>query len=110
MEIIQYAPQTPTVREVPLLIVPPVINKFYITDISPRRSMVEYFLAQGQQVFTISWRNPKARHRTWGFDTYGQAILDALGAVERITGAEQTHLFATCSGGIVGGDDRGTSH
>ncbi len=101
MEIIQYAPRTPTVREVPLLIVPPVINKFYITDISPGRSMVEYFLGQGQQVFTISWRNPKARHRTWGLDTYGQAIVDALDAVEKITGSSRTHLHGSCSGGML---------
>ncbi|MDV7086721.1 alpha/beta fold hydrolase [Rhodococcus sp. IEGM 248] len=101
IEIIQYAPRTPTVREVPLLIVPPVINKFYITDISPGRSMVEYFLGQGQQVFTISWRNPKARHRTWGLDTYGQAIVDALDAVEKITGSTRTHLLGSCSGGML---------
>ncbi|GAF47563.1 PHA/PHB synthase family protein [Rhodococcus wratislaviensis] len=101
MEVIQYTPRTPTVRTTPVLIVPPVINKFYIVDISPRRSMVEHFLDQGQQVFTISWRNPKARHRTWGLDTYGQAILDAMGTAERITAAEQTHLFATCSGGML---------
>ncbi|CAG7588751.1 PHA/PHB synthase family protein [Rhodococcus opacus] len=101
IEIIQYAPRTPRVREVPLLIVPPVINKFYITDISPGRSMVEYFLGQGQQVFTISWRNPKARHRIWGLDTYGQAIVDALDAVEKITGSTRTHLLGSCSGGML---------
>ena len=56
--MIHYAPQTPTVRAIPLLIVPPVINKYYIMDIAPGRSMIEYFLRQGQQVFTISWRNP----------------------------------------------------
>ena len=64
-ELIQYAPQTAQVRTVPLLIVPPVINKFYIMDIAPGRSMIEYFVAQGQQVFLISWRNPQARHRDW---------------------------------------------
>ncbi|MDV6245049.1 PHA/PHB synthase family protein [Rhodococcus opacus] len=101
IEIIQYAPRTPRVREVPLLIVPPVINKFYITDISPGRSMVEYFLGQGQQVFTMSWRNPKARHRIWGLDTYGQAIVDALDAVEKITGSTRTHLLGSCSGGML---------
>lgn len=62
-ELIHYAPQTPTVHEIPLLIVPPVINKYYILDMAPGRSMIEHFLRQGQQVFTISWRNPQARHR-----------------------------------------------
>lgn len=100
-ELIQYAPQTEQVRTVPLLMVPPVINKFYIMDIAPDRSMVEYFVRQGQQVFAISWRNPTDRHRNWGFDEYGQAIIDALDVVERITGSERTHLQASCSGGII---------
>ncbi|MFQ6330640.1 PHA/PHB synthase family protein [Nocardia sp. CWNU-33] len=100
-ELIQYAPQTEQVRTVPLLMVPPVINKFYIMDIAPNRSMVEYFVRQGQQVFAISWRNPTDRQRDWGFDEYGQAIIDALDVVERITGSERTHLQASCSGGII---------
>ncbi|MFE3259422.1 PHA/PHB synthase family protein [Nocardia sp. NPDC059091] len=100
-ELIQYTPQTPRVHTVPLLMVPPVINKYYIMDIAPHRSMIEYFLSQGQQVFAISWRNPSAAQRDWGFDTYGQAIIDALGAVETITGSERTHLQASCSGGIL---------
>ncbi|WP_245401530.1 PHA/PHB synthase family protein [Nocardia albiluteola] len=100
-ELIQYAPTTEQVRTVPLLMVPPVINKFYVMDIAPGRSMIEYFLSQGQQVFAMSWRNPDAAQRDWGFDTYGGAILDALAAVQRITGSERTHLQASCSGGIL---------
>jgi polyhydroxyalkanoate synthase len=101
LELIQYTPQTDEVWSVPLLMVPPVINKYYILDIAPGRSMIEYFLRQGQQVFAISWRNPTAEHRDWDFDTYGQAILDALRAVEKITGTDRTHLQASCSGGIL---------
>ncbi|WP_156685653.1 PHA/PHB synthase family protein [Mycobacterium sp. Marseille-P9652] len=100
-ELIQYAPQTAKVREVPLLMVPPVINKYYIMDIAPGRSMIEYFVQQGQQVFVISWRNPQKRHRDWGFDAYGAAIIEAMDAVEKITGTDRTHLLATCSGGIL---------
>jgi polyhydroxyalkanoate synthase subunit PhaC len=100
-ELIQYAPQTPTVSTTPLLIVPPVINKFYAMDIAPGRSMIEYFVQQGQQVFAISWRNPRARHRDWGFDTYGAAIIEALDAVQAIAGTDSAHLLATCSGGIL---------
>jgi polyhydroxyalkanoate synthase len=100
-ELIQYAPQTEKVYRVPLLMVPPVINKFYIMDISPGRSMIEYFVRQGIQVFAISWRNPTAEQRNWGFDTYGQAILNALEAVEKITETDRTHLQASCSGGIL---------
>jgi polyhydroxyalkanoate synthase subunit PhaC len=100
-ELIQYAPQTEEVYAVPLLMVPPVINKFYIMDIAPGRSMIEYFVRQGVQVFAISWRNPTAEQRNWGFDTYGQAILNALEAVEKITQTDRTHLQASCSGGIL---------
>ena len=71
-ELIQYTPQTEKVYTVPLLMVPPVINKFYIMDIAQDRSMVEYFLRQGHQVFAISWRNPTTEHRSWDCDTYGQ--------------------------------------
>jgi polyhydroxyalkanoate synthase len=100
-ELIQYAPQTEKVFSAPLLMVPPVINKFYIMDISPGRSMIEYFLREGIQVFAISWRNPTAEQRNWGFDAYGQAILNALDAVEKITQSDRTHLQASCSGGIL---------
>lgn len=100
-ELIQYTPQTPDVLATPLLMVPPVINKYYVVDMAPGRSMVEYFVQQGVQVFAISWRNPDARHREWGMDTYGQAITDAMDAVERITRAETVHLFGACSGGIL---------
>ena len=100
-ELIQYRPSTPAVRQVPLLIVPPVINKYYVMDLAPGRSMVEYLVGQGLQVFMISWRNPDARHAKWDLDTYGQAILDAMDAAARITGSEQIALAGACSGGIV---------
>jgi len=100
-ELIQYAPAAGAVRQRPLLMVPPVINKYYITDLAPGRSMVEYLLSAGQQVFMISWRNPDARHRDWRLDTYGEAILDALAATLDITGASAGLIFGLCSGGIL---------
>ena len=100
-ELIQYRPVTPAVRQVPLLLVPPVINKFYVMDLAPGRSMVEYLVGAGLQVFMISWRNPDARHAKWDLDTYGQAILDAMDAAARITGSERTVLAGACSGGII---------
>jgi polyhydroxyalkanoate synthase len=100
-ELIQYTPQTDQVRTVPLLIVPPMINKYYAIDLAPGRSLIEYLVSQGQQVLVISWRNPDARHRSWGIDTYAQAILDTLDAVVQIADVEQAHLLSRCSGGIV---------
>lgn len=101
LELIQYTPQTDKVFPEPLLLVPPVINKFYILDVAPGRSMIEYLVRQGHQVFAISWRNPTAEHRAWGADTYGAAILDALVAVEKIAKSDRTHVQASCSGGIL---------
>jgi polyhydroxyalkanoate synthase len=100
-ELIRYRPTTETVRAVPLLMVPPTINKFYIADLAPGRSIVEHYVSTGQQVFMVSWRNPDERHAEWNLDTYGQAILDAMDAVERATGSEQVSLQAFCSGGII---------
>jgi polyhydroxyalkanoate synthase len=100
-ELIQYRPATAAVRQVPLLIVPPTINKFYIMDLAPGRSLAEYLTASGLQVFMISWRNPDARHAAWDFSTYGQAVLDAMDAIGRITGSEQAALMGACSGGVI---------
>jgi class II poly(R)-hydroxyalkanoic acid synthase len=100
-ELIQYRPTTETVRSVPLVIVPPTINKYYVTDLAPGRSIVEHYVAAGQQVFMISWRNPDARHADWGLDAYGKAVLDAMDAAEQITGSDRTALQGFCSGGII---------
>ncbi len=100
-ELIQYTPQTPKVRRVPLLIVPPTINKYYIVDLAEQRSMVEHFVGSGQQVYCISWRNPDARHAAWGLDTYGQAVIEAMDAAQAIARSEQVALLGICSGGMI---------
>jgi len=101
LELIQYAPQTDDVYEVPSLLVPPTINRFYAVDLAPERSLVEFGVRQGKQMFVISWRNPDSRHASWNLDTYVRAVLDALGAVEEITGSARTVLGGVCSGGIL---------
>ena len=101
VELIQYRPQTEQVREVPLLVVPPTINKYYVLDLAAERSLVEYLVQNGQQVFVISWRNPDARHAEWGLDAYVRAVLDALAAVERVSGTDRTALLGVCAGGII---------
>ena len=100
-ELLQYQPATETVYEYPVLIVPPMINKYYITDLSPGRSMIEYLVGQGVQVFVMSWRNPDARHRDWGLDSYGEALVEALHATRVICGTSKTSVCALCSGGIL---------
>src|SRR3954464_715637 len=101
-ELIQYAPQTERVREVPLLFAPPTINKYYVLDLAPGRSMIEWLLRQGQQVFTISWRNPDAEQGHFDLDTYAQAVLEARDAAAAITGQPAVHLNGACSGGMIG--------
>src|SRR6478752_769122 len=100
-ELIQYKPATSRVRARPLLIVPPMINKYYVVDLAPERSMIEYLVAQGQQVFAMSWRNPDERHAEWGLDTYVQAVLDGLEATEQVSGADKVQVLGLCAGGIV---------
>ncbi|MGW5108919.1 PHA/PHB synthase family protein [Nocardia sp. NPDC004123] len=100
-ELIQYRPQTETVHAVPLLIIPPTINKFYVLDLAPGRSLIEYLVGQGQQVFVVSWRNPDARHSKWGFDAYVEAVAEAFDAVDEITGHSTAHVLAACSGGLL---------
>jgi polyhydroxyalkanoate synthase len=100
-ELIQYAPQTDTVREVPLLFAPPTINKYYVLDLAPGRSMIEWLVKQGQQVFAISWRNPGAEQGHFDLDAYAAAVLEARDAVASITKESAVHLNGACSGGII---------
>jgi len=100
-ELIQYKPTTEQVRDVPLLIVPPTINKYYVLDLAPGRSLIEYVVGQGQQAFVISWRNPDSRHSKWGFEAYSEAIREAFNAVDEISGVSSVHTVAACSGGLL---------
>jgi polyhydroxyalkanoate synthase subunit PhaC len=100
-ELIRYTPQTPQVRAMPVLFVPPTINKFYAIDLAPGRSLVEYLVGQGQQVFVMSWRNPQAVHADWDTDTYVQSVLEAMDAAERLTESDQVALTGICAGGIL---------
>ncbi len=101
MELIQYQPSTAKVREIPLLVVPPMINKYYVTDLAPGRSMIEHWVQNRQQVFTISWRNPDERHSEWTFETYVAAVVEAIDATRAITGADSAHTIGLCAGGIT---------
>jgi polyhydroxyalkanoate synthase len=102
LELIQYKPLAKQVRQRPFFMVPPPINKYYIMDISPEKSMVRWLLQQGQQVFIISWRNPKPEHRDWGVDTYANATKDALKAALEISKAKDVNMWGGCAGGIIG--------
>lgn len=100
-ELIQYAPTTPTVRARPLMIIPPQINRFYFLDLAPGRSFIEHAVAQGLQVFVISWRNPGPEHASWGIDTYVSACLQAIDTTCAITKSQDVNVIGFCSGGMT---------
>ncbi|CAP42188.1 class I poly(R)-hydroxyalkanoic acid synthase [Bordetella petrii] len=105
-QLIQYTPQTDTVYERPLVIVPPNINKFYILDLQPANSLVRYAVEQGHTVFMVSWRNPLASD-TDGTDaaTWSQylddAVLKALEVASDISGQPQVNALGFCVGGTM---------
>ncbi len=102
MELIAYEPQTPKVHAQPILCSPPWINKYYIMDLAPQRSFVEYAVQNGFTVFMISYRNPDASMHDLGMDDYLQdGLLAALDQVQEITGAEKVNIVALCLGGLL---------
>jgi polyhydroxyalkanoate synthase len=102
IELIQYAPATEQVREVPILFVPPWINKFYILDLSERNSLVRYLVGQGFTVFMISWRNPDASMEGTAFADYmTSGPLKAAEVVREITGSPRVNPTGYCIGGTL---------
>ncbi len=101
LELIQYQPQTQKVHGTPIFIVPPQINKFYVWDLAPGRSLIEYLLKQGHQVYIVSWFNPGESEAEWGLATYVLALEKAMGVTRRIAGVDQLHVMGACSGGIT---------
>jgi polyhydroxyalkanoate synthase len=102
MQLIQYEPTTPQVLKVPLLIVPPWINKYYILDLTPEKSFIKWCVDQGMTVFVISWVNPDARLAAKGFDQYlTEGPIAALDAIEAATGEKIVHAIGYCVGGTL---------
>ncbi|WP_120717827.1 PHA/PHB synthase family protein [Tsuneonella amylolytica] len=99
MELIQYAPTTDEVYAVPQLTIPPQINKMYINDLSPEKSVVKYQLDNGIQTFVISWKNPTKDQGKWGMAEYVASCREAMEAVAKITGSDKVNVSAGCSGG-----------
>lgn len=102
-ELLQYTPTTTTVRQRPVVVVPPQINKYYVLDLAPGRSLAEHLVANGHQVFMISWRNPGIEDRHWDLDDYIDSTIDAIGASLDIAGADDVNLLGVCAGGITAG-------
>jgi polyhydroxyalkanoate synthase len=114
-EVMQYTPTTEQVRERPVLMIPPQINKYYFMDLAPGRSFIEYAISRGLQFFCISWRNPTGEQRDWDLDTYAMSCIEAMDVAREITGSPHISVLGLCAGGITsstvlshlaGGDDR----
>src|SRR5262249_35098129 len=101
MELIQYRPITDEVHQRPLLIAPPQINKLYVFDLVPDKSLIRYCADAALQTSAISWKNPTAAERNFGLDTYVAALEEAVDAMRAITGTEDVNIWGSCSGGIT---------
>jgi polyhydroxyalkanoate synthase len=102
IELMQYTPTTDQVRSIPILVIPPWINKYYVMDMRPENSMYKYLVDSGYTVFTISWKNPDdtVLDLEWA-DYIELGPLDALRVVKAITGAERVNTVGYCLGGIA---------
>ena len=102
IEVMQYEPQTEQTYEIPMLFCPPWINKYYIMDLAPQKSLIEWAVQHGHTCFTISYRNPDGSMRDTSFEDYlRQGPLDALRVVQEITGQTQVNTVNVCLGGTL---------
>ena len=100
MELIQYAPAGEQVHGTPLLIIPPQINKCYVNDLSPDKSIIRFLTSGGLQPFMVSWRNPTPEHRDWGLGDYVDALIEAIDVICQVTKSKTLNICGACSGGI----------
>jgi polyhydroxyalkanoate synthase len=101
-QLIEYKPLTPTVHELPMLFVPPCINKFYIMDLQPDNSLIRYTVEQGHRLFVISWRNADESMSKFTWDQYIEdAAIRAIALVQEITGKDRINTLGFCVGGTI---------
>ncbi|HYS90757.1 MAG TPA: alpha/beta fold hydrolase [Bradyrhizobium sp.] len=102
VELLHYTPTTAAVRQTPIVIITPWINKFYILDLTPKKSLVKYLTDQGYSVFITSWKNPTAEMADVGFDDYLlEGVDQVVGAARALCKSPQAHLVGYCIGGTL---------
>ncbi len=100
-ELMQYQPATDNVRGTPLLYVFSQVNRFYLGDLTPDRSLFQQLIKDGNTVFAISWRNPGPEHRDWNFDTYAGGVIQAVEIIRAIMAVPKVDLMGVCAGGLT---------
>ncbi|MEM5475860.1 class I poly(R)-hydroxyalkanoic acid synthase [Pacificibacter sp. AS14] len=101
-ELIQYAPSTETVHEVPLLLFPPWINKFYVLDLKDKNSLIKWIVDQGYTLFVVSWVNPDESYADVGMDQYvEEGFMTAIDKVKEITGVPKVNVTGYCIAGTT---------
>jgi polyhydroxyalkanoate synthase len=102
LELIHYSPTAAQVRPMPIVIVTPCINKFYVLDLQPKKSMVKYLLDRGFDVYITSWKNPGAEMRNISFEDYvTEGVGEAVRAACELSGSEKVHAAGYCIGGTL---------
>jgi polyhydroxyalkanoate synthase len=102
IQLIQYTPTTKKVHEIPLIIIPPCINKYYVLDLQPKNSFVKFLVESGVTVFMVSWRNPKSGMSHITFDDYvSKGVLKAIEVAKNISSAKKVNALGYCLGGTL---------
>lgn len=102
MEIIQYRPATETVHEIPVVLFPPWINKFYILDLKEQNSLIKWITEQGYTLFVVSWVNPDTSYADVGMEDYiADGFLTAINEVKEICGVKQVNAVGYCIAGTT---------
>jgi polyhydroxyalkanoate synthase len=102
LELIQYSPTTPTVHEIPLIVFPPWINKYYILDLKAQNSLVKWVTEQGYTLFMVSWVNPDVTYADVGMEEYIEdGYITAINQVKEIAGVEKVNTVGYCIAGTT---------
>jgi polyhydroxyalkanoate synthase len=100
-ELIQYQPEAEEVAPYPVLYVFSQVNRFYLGDLTPDRSLFRRLLEAGIPVFAVSWRNPTREQGDWNIDTYADGVIEAIKVIRQVSRVKKVHLMGLCAGGLV---------
>ncbi len=100
-ELIQYCPTTEQVHKRPLLYVFSQVNRFYLGDLTPDRSLFKQLVDSGIQVFAMSWKNPTREHANWSLDTYAEGVIHAIEVVRSVSRMKKVDVIGLCAGGTT---------